>query len=186
MTLMRFPRTSTMNAHKFSYRTSISHPYNPRTRNARSRLLTSRLCFASSESHVAMAMTFNIAFADMELSVKELVPLVRHQLIAKCFNVASGVVLLFDTFENFADEVDLIWCQRWSVGKALYIASRYLAFIDLSIMLLYLFDSRLEPKICHRLYKTTTYFTLIGACTAERTSFPFPRASRTTPHVANS
>ncbi|KLO12074.1 hypothetical protein SCHPADRAFT_436693 [Schizopora paradoxa] len=34
-------------------------------------------------------------------------------------------------------------------------------------MLFYLFNSHLEPKICHRLYYTTTYFTLIGACNAE-------------------
>jgi len=103
----------------------------------------------------------------MELSAKELAPLVRHQLIAKYFNVTSAVVLVFDTLDNFADEVELIWCQRWSVGKALYIASRYLAFIDLSLMLLYLFESRLDPRACHRLYEATTYFALIGACIAE-------------------
>jgi len=114
-----------------------------------------------------LAIVFACAEKDMEPSVKSLIPLVRHQLLAKYFNVASAVILIFDTLENFGDEVDLIWRQRLTVGKALYLASRYMAFIDVSLMLLYLFDSHLEPKICHRLYVTTTYFTLVGACTAE-------------------
>ncbi len=62
---------------------------------------------------------------------------------------------IFDTLENFEDDgntnaayifalirgtwksqVELIWRQRLSVGKVMYIASRYLVFIDVSIMLL--------------------------------------------------
>jgi len=103
----------------------------------------------------------------MELSVKELVSVVQHQILAKYFSLASAVILIFDTLDNFADEVELIWRQRMSVGKALYIASRYLVYIDVSLMLIYLFDARLETKICHKLYVATTYFTLVGAVIAE-------------------
>jgi len=74
----------------------------------------------------------------MELSVKELVSVVQHQILAKYFSLASAVILIFDTLDNFADEVELIWRQRMSVGKALYIASRYLVYIDVSLMLIYL------------------------------------------------
>ncbi|KLO12072.1 hypothetical protein SCHPADRAFT_905435 [Schizopora paradoxa] len=97
----------------------------------------------------------------------ELTSLVRYQSISKYTSIASAVVLLHETFVNFADEVDLIWRQRLTVGKVLYLTSRYLAFIDLSIMLLYLCDPRLELKTCHRLYVTTIYFTLVGAVNAE-------------------
>jgi len=103
----------------------------------------------------------------MTLSAQQLATLARHQYIVKYFNLASGIFLVFDTLENFADEVELIWRQRWSVGKALYLACRYLAFVDLSLMLIYMFNPSLELKTCHRLYMTTTYFTLVGACTAE-------------------
>ncbi|KLO16853.1 hypothetical protein SCHPADRAFT_195431 [Schizopora paradoxa] len=103
----------------------------------------------------------------MNSTIQEITTLVRHMFVAKYFNVASAVILVFDTLENFSDEVELIWNQRWSVGKALYIASRYLVFVDVSLMLIYLFDSRLETKACHRVYITTTYFSFIGACIAE-------------------
>jgi len=103
----------------------------------------------------------------METSIQEIVSLVRHQLVARYFNVASIVILIYDTLENFSDEVDLIWRQPWNVVKALYIASRYLAFVDAPIMMLYLFDSSLGPEICHRIYITTSYFTILIACAAE-------------------
>lgn len=36
---------------------------------------------------------------------------------------------------NFFFKVKYIWMSRWSLGKSLYMLSRYLAFVDLTLLL---------------------------------------------------
>ncbi len=42
---------------------------------------------------------------------------------------------LYDIAINLSDEVSLIWRQRWSVGKVLYILTRYTALFDAVVLL---------------------------------------------------
>lgn len=42
---------------------------------------------------------------------------------------------VYDTVLNLADEVKLIWFQRWSVGKMLYLTTRYSAIFDGGVLL---------------------------------------------------
>lgn len=42
---------------------------------------------------------------------------------------------LYDTLIVFGDEVDFIWLQRWSLGKWVYILTRYWAFFDVIVLL---------------------------------------------------
>ncbi len=42
---------------------------------------------------------------------------------------------LYDTLINLSGEIALIWLQRWSIGKILYIVTRYSSFLDAGLLL---------------------------------------------------
>ncbi|KAJ4467214.1 hypothetical protein J3R30DRAFT_3696617 [Lentinula aciculospora] len=43
--------------------------------------------------------------------------------------VAGGALLFYDYLLTLDDEIELIWQRSWSIGKALYIISRYYSLI---------------------------------------------------------
>ncbi|EJD00772.1 uncharacterized protein FOMMEDRAFT_29602 [Fomitiporia mediterranea MF3/22] len=53
---------------------------------------------------------------------------------------------VYDWLVSLSDEYDLIWCTKWNLGKALYLLTRYLAFVDMSFVLGFLFHSGLSIK----------------------------------------
>ncbi|KLO06093.1 hypothetical protein SCHPADRAFT_700447 [Schizopora paradoxa] len=76
-------------------------------------------------------------------------------------------VKLYDTILCFGDEVKYIWTVRWSAGKVLYIMARYLAFVDLTLLLLYNLDPYLGPSQCKLMYETSAWFQVVGVLVAE-------------------
>ncbi|KAI5115788.1 hypothetical protein M0805_001501 [Coniferiporia weirii] len=60
--------------------------------------------------------------------------------------VASVMFLVYDCLLTFSDEVEFVWCSPWNLGKALFVGTRYLVFIDSSLMLIYLLDSELSDE----------------------------------------
>jgi len=91
----------------------------------------------------------------------------RKAIMVKYFNVASVALLSYDTVLNVGDEVIFIWGSRWNFGTWLYLATRYLAFVDMSAMLLYLFRDIMDVQTCRTVYATSAYFAFIGAVIAE-------------------
>jgi len=78
-------------------------------------------------------------------------------LLAQAVNVkllfaAGAPLLLYDTIINMSDEVNMIWLQRWSVGKVLYILTRYWGILDGILILWYDFYARLAPDSCRIMY----------------------------------
>jgi len=49
----------------------------------------------------------------------------------------------------------------------MYLATRYLAFVDMTAILIYLFRNNLRPQTCHTVYAISTYFTFSGIVLAE-------------------
>jgi len=60
-----------------------------------------------------------------------------------------------------------IWKSPWSLGKCLYIASRYFAFADVYVHLQMSFDSGWTPKDCLATSRYIPWFSVIGAVIAE-------------------
>jgi len=82
-------------------------------------------------------------------------------LLAQAVNVklsfpAGAPLLLYDTIINMSDEVNMIWLQRWSVGKVLYILTRYWGLLDGILNLWYDFYTGLTPDSCRILYIAAT------------------------------
>jgi len=76
--------------------------------------------------------------------------------------VAAVVLLLYDTIINFSDEINMIWLQRWSVGKVLYIITRYSCFLDAIVVLWYNFATNLSSESCRVLYEMTNWLMTFG------------------------
>ncbi|KLO12049.1 hypothetical protein SCHPADRAFT_439906 [Schizopora paradoxa] len=93
--------------------------------------------------------------------------LLRKLLMAKSLNAASAAIYFYDSLLNFEDEVTLIWRKRWNIGTVMYLATRYLVLIDITVMLVYLFHANMNPETCHTVYSITTYFAFGGIILAE-------------------
>jgi len=76
--------------------------------------------------------------------------------------VAAVVLLLYDTVINLSDEINLIWLQRYSVGKVLYIITRYSCFFDAVVVLWYNFTTNLSSESCRVLYEMTNWSMTFG------------------------
>lgn len=85
----------------------------------------------------------------------------------KYINVASGAVLVFDYFQTFTMEVELIWNSKWSIGKFLFLLARYSAFFDVPLVLYYALASNVSHDTCYHVYAVSSYSTAFGIVVAE-------------------
>ncbi|KLO09661.1 hypothetical protein SCHPADRAFT_943473 [Schizopora paradoxa] len=76
--------------------------------------------------------------------------------------VSAVVLLLYDTIINLPDEIDFIWYHGWSVGKVLYILTRYSCFFDAVVVLWYSFSTSLSSESCRILYEMTNWSMTVG------------------------
>jgi len=91
----------------------------------------------------------------------------RDTQIVKFVNLAGAIVLVYDYFLTIGDEVKLVWPSKWTALKVLYFASRYLAFVDMSTMLAFLFTPNLTPSLCQATFRTASYFASAGYILAQ-------------------
>ncbi|KLO09660.1 hypothetical protein SCHPADRAFT_1000121 [Schizopora paradoxa] len=76
--------------------------------------------------------------------------------------LSAIVLLLYDAVINLSDEISLIWRQRWSFGKVLYIVTRYGCFIDAAVALLYGFSASLSIESCRAVYQIANWMMTFG------------------------
>jgi len=74
-----------------------------------------------------------------------------------------------DWFILLNHEVEHVWKTKWSVGKVLYILSRYGPFFDTPIMIVLITApyGAIDYDICRTLYKIATWNRFIGMCISE-------------------
>ncbi|EJC98748.1 uncharacterized protein FOMMEDRAFT_170954 [Fomitiporia mediterranea MF3/22] len=87
--------------------------------------------------------------------------------LASYVDTASFVILVYDYLLTFEDELVLIWDSTWSLAKGLFLATRYLPFIDLSITTTRHFKARMSPEECLRNYRAGGLLIDVGICAAE-------------------
>jgi len=105
------------------------------------------------------------------MSTPALPPSIVHQLntavLVKSFHVASVTILVYDYLLTFDYEVKLIWPWKWGLGKVLYLLTRYLAFIDITIFLIYWFDQNLDYRACQPMISAGSWFLWAGITLAQ-------------------
>jgi len=95
-------------------------------------------------------------------AASEVIHLLSQAVNVKLSFVAGVVLLMYDTVVNFTDEVNLIWLQPWSVGKVMYLLTRYCGFFEAFWILWYSFDTNLTPDSCRKVYQIAVWSMTFG------------------------
>jgi len=107
--------------------------------------------------------------SDQPLSRYELflIQLAGQAVNIKYVYLSVVVFLVYHCLINLDDEIKYIWGMKWGFSKCFYIATKYLAFCDGIMALVYLFNTNLQPSTCAVLYPAIIYFVAFGALVAE-------------------
>jgi len=100
-------------------------------------------------------------------AIDSLVLLFSQAVNVKFTFVAAITLQLYDIAINLADETTLIWRQRWSVGKVLYLLTRYTALFDAVILLWYNFYPGHAVDTCRLSYTIAFWSMVIGIICSE-------------------
>jgi len=75
--------------------------------------------------------------------------LIDDAILVKYFHVASVSLMAYDYLIMLPDEIRYIWATRWhsNWGMLFYFLTRYLAFVDASILTAFLFDPRIPLDV---------------------------------------
>ncbi|TDL16814.1 hypothetical protein BD410DRAFT_794908 [Rickenella mellea] len=77
-------------------------------------------------------------------------------------NVITTVVLVaYDYFLTFGDEVRLIWGTRWRFGKICYFLARYTACVDVPLNVLLYLVPNLRPDLCGPINKISSFILMM-------------------------
>ncbi|KLO09662.1 hypothetical protein SCHPADRAFT_943474 [Schizopora paradoxa] len=103
-------------------------------------------------------------FASMSATETEslILNILSQAVTVKYTFVSAVILLLYDTIINIPDEINFIWKQRWSVGKVLYIFTRYSCFFDAAVVLWYSFSASLSSESCRVLYEMSNWSMTVG------------------------
>ncbi|KLO09658.1 hypothetical protein SCHPADRAFT_943470 [Schizopora paradoxa] len=88
-------------------------------------------------------------------------------ILAQVVNVkyiffSAVILLIYDTIITLSDEIHLIWLQRWSLGKFLYLVVRYSSYFDEVVILLFIFSDTLSDGSCRAVYETADWMMTMG------------------------
>ncbi|KAF5363459.1 hypothetical protein D9756_000995 [Leucocoprinus leucothites] len=76
----------------------------------------------------------------------------RSRQVNYC-NVASVTIMALDWLLTFEMEVSLVWTAKWNTTKILYFLTRYLPFIDTSVVMYHQFGFALPISVCRTTYQ---------------------------------
>ncbi|TEB31402.1 hypothetical protein FA13DRAFT_365468 [Coprinellus micaceus] len=82
------------------------------------------------------------------------------------FDVASLTFVVAEIWHSLPDEVSLVWHSKWSMGKTLFLLSRYLGFFDISVAIYYTSAAN-GVKLCERLFAAGSTLQVVGVALAE-------------------
>ncbi|THH07271.1 hypothetical protein EW145_g3493 [Phellinidium pouzarii] len=74
---------------------------------------------------------------------------------------------VYDWLLTFQDEIELIWRAEWTLGKVVFLLTRYLAFVDPAVFVVYMFYPELDSNLCGSLYTTSIHLLVVGIVVAE-------------------
>lgn len=86
----------------------------------------------------------------VSLSPHEATEIAGHLMAAKMYNLASCVMLFYDMFITFGDEVEKIWKQKFTVATVLWFMNRYLSPLGYIVVLVSFHDPDWSKSVCNR------------------------------------
>ncbi|KAL4251136.1 DUF6533 domain-containing protein, partial [Pleurotus pulmonarius] len=81
--------------------------------------------------------------------------------------IASGALLAYDYLLTVGDERHLVWPTPWSLGKVLFLFTRYPAFVDVGMAVYHNIAPSIRPATCELLYTVSGWMVVFGMIIAE-------------------
>lgn len=100
---------------------------------------------------------------DQALTFSELLKVVDF----KYTDTAALAILVWDYLLTFQSEIDLIWRSHWSIVKILFLLTRYMPAVDVTLVIRYQFASSLSEHDCRILYDVAGWIIMAGITVAE-------------------
>ncbi|TFK26998.1 hypothetical protein FA15DRAFT_247507 [Coprinopsis marcescibilis] len=87
--------------------------------------------------------------------------------------IVLGTILLVDYIQTLSVEINYIWRSKWSLVKALFLMTRYSAFISPIFFSLFITvqDPPLTPQTCHVFFSLSCLMTVVSIFFAEAIFF---------------
>jgi len=82
-------------------------------------------------------------------------------------NWAAVTVLCYDYLLTFDDERSLVWSSKWSIGKILFLLTRYSPFVDIILAIILETGTFRSAETCRSLYLTAVIVEVLGISFAE-------------------
>ncbi|KAI0078061.1 hypothetical protein K474DRAFT_1642160 [Panus rudis PR-1116 ss-1] len=97
-------------------------------------------------------------------------------------NIAAATLLTYDCLICLHAKATLIWPSRFNIVKLVYFLTRYMAFIDVSLVLFYQLKPNITIHECEVAYNAAGWFIPVGIAIAECTlSRPFVDVEKDSP-----
>ncbi|KAF8346443.1 hypothetical protein F5887DRAFT_961995 [Amanita rubescens] len=90
-----------------------------------------------------------------------------NKSIANCHQVAGNTLFIYDYLLMFDQEVSLIWGSKWTLVKVLYLLSRYMPFVDVTVVSYHQFVPLLTIDQCKIAYRINGSMFVIGMAMSE-------------------
>ncbi|KAI0078056.1 hypothetical protein K474DRAFT_1594777, partial [Panus rudis PR-1116 ss-1] len=74
---------------------------------------------------------------------------------------------VYDYLLTVNSEVELIWPSRWNPIKILFLLTRYLPFVDVTLVLFYQLKPNISIRTCELTYQPAGWLIVIGIAVAE-------------------
>ncbi|KAK7682860.1 hypothetical protein QCA50_014246 [Cerrena zonata] len=105
----------------------------------------------------------------MVITVPATVPIESFQRlrIETYTDVAAAALLVYDYLLTFNVEKSLIWPSRWNIMKVLFLLTRYLPFVDVTLVLFYQLKTNISVETCRATYFPAGWFIVLGIMVAE-------------------
>ncbi|KAF6758728.1 hypothetical protein DFP72DRAFT_888061 [Ephemerocybe angulata] len=108
---------------------------------------------------------------DLGSVFKKLIEAGYQQQNVKYAFVASLAFVLADAIHCFPLEVKLIWGSKWNMGKVLYLLSRYLVFVTITIPEVYNLSSNLSVEQCRLTFASGSVMVVVVVTVSEAILF---------------
>ncbi|THH13664.1 hypothetical protein EW146_g6583 [Bondarzewia mesenterica] len=90
----------------------------------------------------------------------------KHMNMNTYLDVCAFTILVYDYTLTFEYEVKYMWNSKCSLIKVLFFATRYPAFMDMSLVLYHQFGHNLSADLCSQLYQATGWMFIGGVAIA--------------------
>ncbi|KAF9001270.1 hypothetical protein BDQ17DRAFT_631505 [Cyathus striatus] len=91
----------------------------------------------------------------------------QHIKLFNYLDVASISIFVFDYFLTLELEIKCIWSTKWSTLSLMFLFTRYLPFVESSVLLYRIFAPGLSTETCNQMFKVHTLLALAGIAVGE-------------------